>query len=107
MISRSGCWRRASLDIRDYVSIAELPSDLSRILNGFCQANPREALQSAFERFYFSETIEEIVPLRSEARTLEEFARGFARFRMPRCSFISSPRGCACSCGPTISLSGS
>jgi uncharacterized protein DUF5752 len=66
----------ASLDIRDYVSIAELRTDLSRILNDFCQANPREALQSAFEPFYFSETIEEIVPLGNEARTLEEFRDG-------------------------------
>jgi Family of unknown function (DUF5752) len=64
--------RLASLDIRDYVSLAALRADLKRILAEFCQASPREAAQSAFEKFYFCETVEEEVPLGS-AWTLEEF----------------------------------
>jgi len=64
--------RLASLDIRDYVSIAELRADLKRILGEFCAQSPREAGQSAFEKFYFCETVEEEVPLGS-AWTLEEF----------------------------------
>jgi hypothetical protein len=63
----------ASLDIRDYVSLAELRSDLRRILGDFCQADPREACQGAFEPFYFCETVEEEIPLGMEARTLAEF----------------------------------
>lgn len=63
----------ASLDIRDYVSLAELRSDLRRILGDFCNAYPREASQGAFESFYFCETVEEEIPLEMEARTLAEF----------------------------------
>lgn len=64
--------RLASLDIRDYVSIAELRTDLIRVLDEFCRANPRLAQQPAFERFHFCEAIEEDVPL-GEAWSLEEF----------------------------------
>jgi Family of unknown function (DUF5752) len=65
--------RLASLDIRDYVSIAELRSDLRRLIFEYCEENPREAAQAAFETFYFCESVEERVPLRLEAWTLEEF----------------------------------
>jgi hypothetical protein len=63
----------ASLDIRDYVSLAELRSDLRRVVSDYCVANPREAGQSAFEPFYFCETVEEEVDLPLTASTLEEF----------------------------------
>jgi hypothetical protein len=66
----------ASLDIRDYVSLGELREDFGRILKGYCQANPREAVQPGFETFYFCESIEERVPLGIEAWTLEEFREG-------------------------------
>jgi uncharacterized protein DUF5752 len=65
--------RMASLDIRDYVSLAELRSDLRRMVAEFCHANPGVGSQSAFETFYFCETAEERVPLGREAWTLEEF----------------------------------
>jgi hypothetical protein len=68
--------RLASVDIRDYVSLAELRTDLQRILEEYCQANVREASQSAFEKFYFCETVEEELPLGSQAWTLEEFHDG-------------------------------
>ena len=67
--------RLASLDIRDYVSIAELRADLKRILAAYCAELPREAAQGAFEKFYFCETLEEEVRLGS-AWTLEEFRQG-------------------------------
>src|ERR1700674_4141960 len=66
----------ASLDIRDYVSLADLRGDLRRIVSDYCQANPREAQQAAFESFYFCETVEEEIPLGFEAWTLEEFRNG-------------------------------
>jgi hypothetical protein len=69
----------ASLDIRDYLSLAELRTDLKRLVSEYCQANPREAEQTAFEQFYFCEAIEVAVPLGYEARTLEEFLRGLER----------------------------
>jgi hypothetical protein len=65
--------RLASLDIRDYVSLAELRGDLQRILGEFCSGRPREARQTAFDPFYFCETVEEELPLDFEARSLEEF----------------------------------
>ena len=64
--------RLASLDIRGYVSLEELRADLKRILADFCERYPREAGQSAFEKFYFCEAIGEEVPLGS-AGTAEEF----------------------------------
>ncbi|MGH9744517.1 MAG: DUF5752 family protein [Candidatus Acidiferrales bacterium] len=63
----------ASVDIRDYVSLADLRKELLRIVNEYCVANPREAAQTAFEPFYFCETVEEETPLHLEAWTLEEF----------------------------------
>jgi hypothetical protein len=65
-----------SLDIRDYVSLAALRGDLHRILDDYCEAHPLEAQQTAFEPFYFCETVEEEVPLGREAGTLEEFRDG-------------------------------
>jgi hypothetical protein len=69
----------ASLDIRDYVSLADLRGDLRRIVGDYCHSNPREAQQAAFEPFYFCETVEEEVPLGFEAWMLEEFRDGLKR----------------------------
>lgn len=66
----------AALDIRDYMSIAALRSDLCRELQEFCKAQPQFAAQSALERFYFCESVEVTVPLGREARTLDEFREG-------------------------------
>jgi hypothetical protein len=66
----------ASLDIRDYVSLADLRGDLRRMVGDYCQANPREAQQAAFEPFFFCETVEEEIPLGIQAWTLEEFRNG-------------------------------
>jgi len=65
--------RLASLDIRDYVSLAELRADLRRLVSEYCAEYPGEAAQTAFEPFYFNEAIEERVPLPRQARTLLEF----------------------------------
>ena len=69
----------ASLDIRDYVSLADLRGDLRRLVGDYCRANPREAEQASFEPFYFCETVEEEVPLSFQAWTLEEFRDGLKR----------------------------
>jgi Family of unknown function (DUF5752) len=68
--------RLASLDIRDYVSLAELRCDLQRLISEYCQENPREAPQAGFETFYFLESIEERVPMGLAAWTLKEFYEG-------------------------------
>jgi hypothetical protein len=69
----------AALDIRDYVSIAALRSDLCRVVRDFCEAFPHFAKQSALERFYFCESVEVTAPLGRSARTLDEFRDGIAR----------------------------
>jgi len=69
----------ASLDIRDYLSLAELRADLKRLVSDYCELNPQQAEQSAFEPFFFFEAIEVEVPLGMEAWTLEEFRQGLER----------------------------
>jgi hypothetical protein len=63
----------AGLDVRDYCSLAELRGDLRRPVADYCESHPGEAQQSAFEPFYFCESVSVTVPLGLEARTLGEF----------------------------------
>lgn len=69
----------ASLDIRDYIAVADLRRDLLQVVAAYCDAHPEEARQAAFEDFFFCEAIEVSVPLGIEARTLQEFRRGLER----------------------------
>lgn len=69
----------AGVDIRDYVSLAELRADLRRLVSDYGKDHPREAEMSAFEPFYFCESVEVTVPLGSEAHTLEEFRNELLR----------------------------
>ena len=66
----------AALDIRDYLSIAALRSDLCRVVRDFCVAQPQFASQSGLERFYFCESVEVTVPFGRSSRTLDEFREG-------------------------------
>ena len=52
----------AALDVRDYLSIAELRADLCRLVGDYCDAHPDARRQSALERFYFCESVEVIGP---------------------------------------------
>jgi len=63
-----------SVDVRDYVALAELRGDLRRLVTDYCGEHPRETEISAFEPLYFCESVEVAVPLGREAGTLEEFA---------------------------------
>jgi hypothetical protein len=65
--------RLGGLDIRDYLSLAELRNDLYRVLGEYCDEHPREAEMSAFEPFYFCECAEITAPLGPEVTTLAEF----------------------------------
>jgi hypothetical protein len=71
--------RLAGLDIRDYLSLAELRRDLLRMVTEYCANNPQYASQGAFEPFFFCEAIEVAVPLGVEAWTLEEFRAGLEK----------------------------
>jgi len=63
----------AALDIRGYLALSDLRADLLRVTDEFCRANPREVERSAFEPFYFKESVEVTVPLDRQAQTLAEF----------------------------------
>ncbi len=68
----------AAPDIRDYISIAALRSDLCRVVADYCTEYPHFASQTALERFYFCESAEVTTPIGRSARTLEEFRDGIA-----------------------------
>jgi hypothetical protein len=65
----------ATIDVRDYVSIAELRSDLLRVVGDYCTGHAQLAAQTALEPFYFCESVEVALPLDIAATTLEEFRR--------------------------------
>lgn len=71
--------RLASIDVRDYVSIAELRNDLRRIVGEYADAHSKETQQQAFEPFYFCRAVEVTIPLPWDARTLAGFRAGLQR----------------------------
>jgi hypothetical protein len=71
--------RLASIDIRDYLSVQELRSDLRRVIREFRDKHPAEAASRAFEPFYFCEAVEVTLPLPWDARTLGGFRAGLER----------------------------
>jgi hypothetical protein len=71
--------RLGGLDVRDYLTVAELRGDLRRIVTDYCEEHPRESDISGFEPFHFCECAEVTAPLGPEARTLAEFLEGLVR----------------------------
>ena len=69
----------AALDIREYLSLADLRGDLHRVVTDYCQTYPQFVEQTAFEPFFFCESFEVAMPLGFEARTLAEFRDGLRR----------------------------
>src|SRR5712671_926319 len=66
------------LDPRGYVDLNTLRQDCLRIVDAYCATHPEDVQVPAFEPFYFCSSIEVLVPLGSEAWTLEEFRRALA-----------------------------
>lgn len=66
----------AGLDVRSYLSLSDLRSDLLRIMDDFCNTHPDDVRRAAFEPFHFCASIELTVPLAEEAWTLDEFRHG-------------------------------
>src|SRR5260370_7580189 len=60
----------AVLDVRDYVSIAALRSDLCRVVSDYCVAYPHFPTQPPLHRPYFCESVEVTAPVGRSARTL-------------------------------------
>jgi hypothetical protein len=71
--------RLAGIDVRDYVSIAELRGDLRQIIFSFRDEHPSTATQEAFEPFYFCQAVEVTQPLPWDAKTLSGFRAGLER----------------------------
>jgi Family of unknown function (DUF5752) len=65
--------RLGGLDVRDYLSLAELRADLLRIIAEYREEHPREAEISGFEPFHFCECAEVTAPLGPEVHSLKEF----------------------------------
>jgi uncharacterized protein DUF5752 len=63
----------AALDVRGYVSLAEVRSDLHRVLEDYSESHPGAAEQIALEPFYFCESVEIATPLGEQAASLEDF----------------------------------
>jgi len=63
----------AAPDIRGYLTLSDLRSDLLRITDEYCRSHPEEVDRLAFEPFHFLESIEVTIPQTWEAWTLEEF----------------------------------
>jgi hypothetical protein len=66
----------AAPDIRGYLSLKDLRSDLLRITGDYCKSRSEDCGRTAFEPFYFCESVEVTIPHASEAWTLEEFRGG-------------------------------
>jgi hypothetical protein len=62
-----------ALDVRDYLSIAEVRADLHRVLKDYSAAHPGAAEQTALEPLYFCESVEIATPLGEQAASLAEF----------------------------------
>lgn len=68
--------RLASLDVREYTSLASLRERLVKIVEEYIQQNPRSKDRTALEPFFFcaSETV--VIPTSFSAHNLEEFIEG-------------------------------
>lgn len=78
--------RLASIDVREYISLEALRTDLVKIVGDYCREDPVDAAEPGFEPFDFCETIEEELPLGMEAATLSEFRDGLKQ--LPHASLM-------------------
>jgi len=65
----------ASLDIRNYETLAALRTDLLSTLQNHLRQVPQAAYRKGFEPFYFCEAVTVAVPTQWQARTLAEFCQ--------------------------------
>jgi hypothetical protein len=66
----------ASVDVREFTSVAELRERFVQIVQNFLQRNPAAATRAARETFYFCASDTVIIPTSFVANTLHEFADG-------------------------------
>jgi hypothetical protein len=66
----------ASVDVREFTSVAELRERFVQIVQNFLQRNSAAATRAAKETFYFCASDTVIIPTSFVANTLREFAEG-------------------------------
>ena len=66
----------ASVDVREFTSVAELRERFVQIVQSFLQRSPAVAARAARETFYFCASDTIIIPTSFVANTLHEFAEG-------------------------------
>lgn len=66
----------ASVDVREFTSVAQLRERFVLILEDFLQRTPAAANRAARETFYFCASDIVVIPTSFVARTLQEFAEG-------------------------------
>jgi hypothetical protein len=71
--------RLASIDVREFTSIAALRERLIHVIESYLQKNPRAATRAAMEPFYLMASDLVVVPTPYGGRNLEEFADGLRK----------------------------
>lgn len=71
--------RLAALDVRDFVSIADLRGQIVRLMEDYLRKHPRAATRPATEPFYLMAAEVVVTPTPYVARNLEEFADGLRK----------------------------
>ena len=66
----------ASVDVREFTSVAELRGRFIQIVQDFLQRTPAAAARAAKETFYFCASDTVVIPTSFVAHTLQEFAEG-------------------------------
>jgi hypothetical protein len=69
----------ASVDVREFTSVAQLRERFVEIVESFLQRNPAAATRAARETFYFCASESVVIPTNFVAGSLQEFAEGMRR----------------------------
>lgn len=77
----------AAVDVRDYVSLAELRARIVQVVGDYVRQNPAASERPGFEPFYFLETVSVEVPAGATIHTLEEFVAGLKSASLSSISF--------------------
>ncbi len=76
-----------AIDLRDFISLADLRQVLVETVESFLKANPYSANKPAFEPFYFSEAVEIAIPLEAKAYTIRQLAEGIQKLSLQTLHF--------------------
>jgi len=72
----------ASVDVREFTSVADLRARFIQILERYVRSSPETCTRVADETFYFCASDIVVIPTSFEAHTLQEFTEGIRRVSM-------------------------